>query len=105
MPAHWSQPDDRRSPAVSGVKLTIVTAITRRVLTECQQLLVCILFTWQGCSTTRSNKPSLSGRIQFRPQLSKKRKKGTKALGISEEGIICMPVTSVEIEDHTSERQ
>ena len=71
MPAHWSQPDDRRSPAVSGVKLTIVTAITRRVLTECQQLLVCILFTWQGCSTTRSVKPSLSGRIQFGPKMSK----------------------------------
>ena len=49
----------------------IVTAIKRRVLTECQQLLMCILFTWQGCSTTRNDKRILSGRIHFGPKMSK----------------------------------
>ena len=63
-----------RSPASSGVGLMIVTATKRRVLTECQQLLICILFTWHGCSTTRNDKRILSGRIHFGPKMSKSAK-------------------------------
>ena len=63
----------------------------QQVQTAVRQLWFCILFTWQGCSTTRSDKPSLSGRCHSAP-LSKS---GVwRARVALHSGIILSPVLS-----------
>lgn len=53
--------------ALSGVTRGPHGLIKPRERTACWQLWFCILFTWHGCSTTRHDKPSLSGRYQSAP--------------------------------------
>jgi len=45
----------------------IAQLIKLRERTACWQLNLCILFTWQACSTTRHDRPSLSGRYHSAP--------------------------------------
>lgn len=53
--------------ALSGVKHESRNQIRLREHTAVWQLIWCILFTWQACSTTRHDKPSLPGRYQSAP--------------------------------------
>jgi hypothetical protein len=67
MPARWSQPESRQCTTPSGVRRCTARSIRPRERTACWQTLLCILFTWQGCSTTRHPGPYLPGRCRSAP--------------------------------------
>ncbi len=64
--ALWNQPDIS-DHAPSGVRRDPPRRSGRESVAMVASSKLCILFTWQGCSTARNEQPSLSGRNQVGP--------------------------------------